>query len=125
MEFTVTECQQSWWENSKTLLLNVLLISVATLVDSSWMAVKRGFFCSDESLNRPLRENTISTDNLIFIWLSMLLLVVILVECVAHRRSTWERRFEAMYTYSNNAVFGVVVISLITSLAKFNIGRLR
>lgn len=90
---------------------------------------RRGFFCNDDSLRYPYKENTISDDLLLLIGFSLPLVVFLLNELERFRVT---RNSDNIYKYivvfvkiSCAYAFGFTMIELVIQGAKPAIGRLR
>ncbi|XP_024937690.1 putative phosphatidate phosphatase [Cephus cinctus] len=97
---------------------------------------KRGFFCNDESLYHPYANSTVTSAMLYITGLFLPICVMIIGEYVHSKKSPGQSAMVFFgYTippwivkaYSKIGVFGFGAISttLITDIAKYNIGRLR
>lgn len=93
---------------------------------------KRGFFCSDESIKYPLKEDTISYELLGGIMIPFTLIVMIIGECL----SVHYKRLQSNSSVRNNYVaclykaigtflFGAAMSQSLTDIGKYSIGRLR
>ncbi|XP_029685769.1 phospholipid phosphatase 1-like isoform X1 [Takifugu rubripes] len=92
---------------------------------------KRGFFCNDESIRYPLREDTISYQLLGGVMIPFVLVVVICGECLSvhmsnvSNQSSGAKYLVCVYKAVGSFVFGAAVSQSLTDVAKYSIGRLR
>ncbi|XP_028851421.1 phospholipid phosphatase 1 isoform X2 [Denticeps clupeoides] len=93
---------------------------------------KRGFFCSDDSIKYPVKEDTISYQLLGGIMIPFSLLVIVIGECLYlyHKPIKSQQTFRnsyGPYTYKalSTFVFGAAVSQSLTDIAKYSVGRLR
>uniref|UniRef100_W5MVT6 Phospholipid phosphatase 1 n=1 Tax=Lepisosteus oculatus TaxID=7918 RepID=W5MVT6_LEPOC len=93
---------------------------------------KRGFFCSDESIKYPLKEDTISYELLGGIMIPLTVLVMIIGEglSVYYKRicsnsSIGNNYVACIYKAIGTFVFGAAMSQSLTDIAKYSIGRLR
>uniref|UniRef100_A0A674NJN9 Phospholipid phosphatase 1 n=1 Tax=Takifugu rubripes TaxID=31033 RepID=A0A674NJN9_TAKRU len=90
---------------------------------------KRGFFCNDESIRYPLREDTISYQLLGGVMIPFVL--VICGECLSvhmsnvSNQSSGAKYLVCVYKAVGSFVFGAAVSQSLTDVAKYSIGRLR
>ena len=108
------------------LVLIVIAIPIAVLrfcVDP----VKRGFFCNDENLSHPLRDNTVSSTVLCVVGIGLPIAIIIVSEWFISSNipRTNKERFTNIFFSSVDQLFGVGVSVLLTDIAKYTIGRLR
>ncbi|XP_034104036.1 putative phosphatidate phosphatase [Drosophila albomicans] len=117
------------------LLLDIILLGGLLLLSRnvrrlSGAATKRGFFCDDESLMYPYKENTVTSSMLH--WISLYLPVAALVIIDTYR--CWRRvaggncRWQQFWPVFNTVrwfLFGHVVEQFIKDMGKQVIGRLR
>ncbi|XP_056398463.1 phospholipid phosphatase 1 isoform X2 [Hyla sarda] len=93
---------------------------------------KRGFFCSDESIRYPYKEDTISYQLLAAIMIPLSILIIILGEAL----SVFFNRLQSngfirnhyvatIYKAIGTFIFGAAVSQSLTDIAKYTIGRLR
>ncbi|XP_023168179.2 putative phosphatidate phosphatase [Drosophila hydei] len=98
---------------------------------------KRGFFCGDESLGYPLKENTIGAALLIGVAVAVPTCVIIVVELFkqlpSREAGARERRdgcrlvhrMAQLYKQAGYYLFGLAMLTFSTLLTKLCIGRLR
>ncbi|XP_039606288.1 phospholipid phosphatase 1 isoform X2 [Polypterus senegalus] len=93
---------------------------------------KRGFFCNDDSIKYPLKEDTISYQLLGGIMIPFALIVMIVGECLSvyskrlHSNSCFRNTYVAcLYKAIGTFLFGAVISQSLTDIAKYSIGRLR
>ncbi|KAK6315605.1 hypothetical protein J4Q44_G00131290 [Coregonus suidteri] len=93
---------------------------------------KRGFFCNDDSIKYPLKEDTISYQLLGGVMIPVTVLTMVFGECLSvylkHIKS--KSSFSNMYVASvykaiGTFVFGAAMSQSLTDIAKYSIGRLR
>lgn len=90
---------------------------------------KRGFFCSDDSIRYPFKEDTISYQLLMGIIIPFSLLIIIFGECFSlylRSRASFSYEYIAcVYKAVGSFVFGAALSQSLTDIAKYTIGRLR
>ncbi|XP_041103211.1 phospholipid phosphatase 1-like isoform X2 [Polyodon spathula] len=93
---------------------------------------KRGFFCNDESIKYPLKEDTISYELLGGIMIPFTLIVMIVGECLSvhykrlQSNSSVRNNYVAcLYKAIGTFVFGAAMSQSLTDIGKYSIGRLR
>lgn len=90
---------------------------------------KRGFFCSDDTIKYPFKEDTISYQLLMGIMIPFALLLIIFGECFSiYLRSRASLSYEyivCVYKAVGCFVFGAALSQSLTDIAKYTIGRLR
>ncbi|KAJ7993948.1 hypothetical protein DPEC_G00259970 [Dallia pectoralis] len=93
---------------------------------------KRGFFCNDESIRYPLKDDTISYQLLGGVMIPLILIVVVGGECLGvyftrvRTKSSLGTNYVARnYKAVGSFVFGVAASLSLTDIAKYSIGRLR
>ncbi|XP_026072849.1 phospholipid phosphatase 1-like [Carassius auratus] len=90
---------------------------------------KRGFFCSDDSIRYPFKEDTISYQLLMGIMIPFALLTIIFGECFSiylRSRASFSYEYIAcVYKAVGSFVFGAALSQSLTDIAKYTIGRLR
>ncbi|KAH8335125.1 hypothetical protein KR074_012456 [Drosophila pseudoananassae] len=119
------------------LLVIVVLVIPICVYEFAVDPVRRGFFCDDETIAYPFRDNTITPVMLGLIVGLLPLLVFVLVEYVSHLRagqigetqvllqwrvSTWYVELGRQATYF---IFGLLLTFDATEVGKYTIGRLR
>ncbi|XP_060764898.1 phospholipid phosphatase 1 isoform X2 [Neoarius graeffei] len=93
---------------------------------------KRGFFCNDDSIKYPLKDDTISYQLLGGVMIPLTLLTMIIGECI----SVYLKRIKSKSSFSNSYVacvykaigtflFGAAMSQSLTDIGKYSIGRLR
>ncbi|XP_072289646.1 phospholipid phosphatase 1-like [Eucyclogobius newberryi] len=91
----------------------------------------RGFFCSDESIRYPLKEETISYQLLGGVLIPFSLIVVVCGECLSvylsriRNHSSGMRYVVCVYKAVGSYIFGAAASQSLTDLTKNSIGRLR
>ncbi|XP_051524508.1 phospholipid phosphatase 1 [Myxocyprinus asiaticus] len=90
---------------------------------------KRGFFCNDDTINYPFKEDTISYQLLMGIIIPFTLIIIIFGECFSiYLRSRSSFSYEyigCVYKVVGSFVFGAALSQSLTDIAKYSIGRLR
>ncbi|KAH8380678.1 hypothetical protein KR009_012372 [Drosophila setifemur] len=119
------------------LLVVVVLIIPICVYEFAVDPVRRGFFCGDESISYPFRDNTVTPVMLGLIVGLLPILVFLLVEYVSHVRdgeisemvqllnwrvSSWYVELGRQATYY---CFGMLLTFDATEVGKYTIGRLR
>ncbi|KAG9355036.1 hypothetical protein JZ751_001749 [Albula glossodonta] len=93
---------------------------------------KRGFFCDDDSIKYPLKDDTISYQLLGGVMIPLTVLSMVFGECL----SVYFKRIKSKSAVRNNYVacvykavgtfvFGAAMSQSLTDIAKYSIGRLR
>ncbi|XP_041914518.1 phospholipid phosphatase 1 isoform X2 [Alosa sapidissima] len=93
---------------------------------------KRGFFCNDDTIKYPLKEDTISYQLLGGVMIPLTVLTMIFGECL----SVYLKRIKSKSSFSNSYLacvykaigtflFGAAMSQSLTDIAKYSIGRLR
>ncbi|KAI9536362.1 hypothetical protein NQZ68_034258 [Dissostichus eleginoides] len=92
---------------------------------------KRGFFCNDESIRYPLKEDTISYQLLGGVMIPFTLIVIVCGECLSvymsriKNQSLGTKYVACVYKAVGSYVFGAAASQSLTDIAKYSIGRLR
>ncbi|KAI5094933.1 phospholipid phosphatase 1-like, partial [Silurus meridionalis] len=92
---------------------------------------KRGFFCSDDTIKYPYKEDTISYQLLMGIMIPFTLFVIIGGECICiYLRSRSSNHpindyVACIYKAVGSFIFGAAISQSLTDIAKYTIGRLR
>ncbi|XP_014883792.1 lipid phosphate phosphohydrolase 1-like [Poecilia latipinna] len=92
---------------------------------------KRGFFCNDESIRFPYKEDTISYQLLLGVMIPFTLIVLVCGEfisvymCRVKNRSLRRKWMMCVYKAVGSAMFGAAASQSLTDIAKYSIGRLR
>ncbi|XP_013861954.1 lipid phosphate phosphohydrolase 1 isoform X2 [Austrofundulus limnaeus] len=92
---------------------------------------RRGFFCNDESIRYPLKDDTISYQLLGGVMIPVTIITMVVGECllVYHSRLTSKSSFGSylacVYKAVGTFVFGAAMSQSLTDIAKYTIGRLR
>ncbi|KAM8707915.1 hypothetical protein ACLKA7_014959 [Drosophila subpalustris] len=119
------------------LLLWAALVVASLVLTKLVKPFKRGFFCGDESLGYPLRENTIGAALLLAVALGVPTSVIIVVELfkqmpVGPAGKEGKRdgcrivhRLAQLYKQAGYYLFGLAMLMFTTLLTKVCIGRLR
>uniref|UniRef100_A0A8C7MEI6 Phospholipid phosphatase 1 n=1 Tax=Oncorhynchus kisutch TaxID=8019 RepID=A0A8C7MEI6_ONCKI len=92
----------------------------------------RGFFCNDESIRYPLKEDTISYQLLGGVMIPFTLIVVVSGEClgvymthIKTKSSLGANYVARIYKAVGSFLFGAAASQSLTDIAKYSIGRLR
>ena len=108
-----------------------IVLAVALPVAILWFGVdppNRGFYCDDESIAYPLRENTISNAVLCVICIGVPIAMICCIEwffSASNIINSNNEKAKKMYFTIVNHLFGVAVTVLLTIVAIYSIGRLR
>uniref|UniRef100_A0A8C5H7E6 Phospholipid phosphatase 1 n=1 Tax=Gouania willdenowi TaxID=441366 RepID=A0A8C5H7E6_GOUWI len=92
---------------------------------------KRGFFCNDESIHYPVKEDTISYQLLGGVMIPFTLISIVCGECLSvymsriNNQSVGTKYVSCVYKAVGSYVFGAAVSQSLTDIAKYSIGRLR
>ncbi|XP_061585377.1 phospholipid phosphatase 1-like [Cololabis saira] len=92
---------------------------------------KRGFFCNDESIRYPVKEETISHQLLGGVMIPFTLIVVICGEFLSvylsrvKNQSLGHKYMSCVYKAVGSYLFGAAASQSLTDIAKYSIGRLR
>ncbi|XP_053557256.1 phospholipid phosphatase 1 isoform X2 [Bombina bombina] len=93
---------------------------------------KRGFFCNDDSIRYPYKEDTISYGLLAGIMIPFCVIVIILGEAISvfynrlHSNAFVSNQYvSTIYKAIGTFIFGAAVSQSLTDIAKYTIGRLR
>ncbi|XP_054630352.1 phospholipid phosphatase 1-like [Dunckerocampus dactyliophorus] len=92
---------------------------------------KRGFFCDDESIRYPLKEDTISYQLLGGVMIPFTLIVIICGECLSvylsriKNQTLGPKYMACVYKAVGCYLFGAAASQSLTDIAKYSIGRLR
>ncbi|XP_077378116.1 phospholipid phosphatase 1-like [Festucalex cinctus] len=92
---------------------------------------KRGFFCDDESIRYPLKEDTISYQLLGGVMIPFTLIVIICGECLSVYLSRIKSKMlghkytACVYKAVGCYLFGAAASQSLTDIAKYSVGRLR
>ncbi|KAL4660897.1 Lipid phosphate phosphohydrolase 1-like [Arapaima gigas] len=90
---------------------------------------KRGFFCNDDSIKYPLREDTISYQLLGGVMIPVTVVVMVVGECLLvhyKRKSAYQcSYYVALYKALGSYLFGAGISQSLTDIAKYSVGRLR
>ncbi|EDW39403.1 GL23165 [Drosophila persimilis] len=119
------------------LLVMVVLVVPICIYEFAVDPVRRGFFCDDESISYPFKDNTITPVMLGLISGLLPLVVLLLVEYVRHMRagelattvhllgwrmSAW---YVELFRQTTYFTFGLLLTFDATEVGKYTIGRLR
>ncbi|XP_053480933.1 phospholipid phosphatase 1 isoform X2 [Ictalurus furcatus] len=115
------------------LLLDVTCVVLAGLpfavLNLQHNPFKRGFFCSDDTIKYPYKEDTISYQLLMGIMIPFTLFVITGGECISiylrSRSSLINDYVACIYKAVGSFIFGAAINQSLTDIAKYTIGRLR
>ncbi|XP_068562854.1 phospholipid phosphatase 1 isoform X2 [Cebidichthys violaceus] len=91
----------------------------------------RGFFCNDDSIKYPLKEDTISYQLLGGVMIPVTILTMIFGECLSvylkriKSKSSFGCYISCVYKAIGTFLFGAAMSQSLTDIAKYSIGRLR
>ncbi|XP_045452539.1 putative phosphatidate phosphatase [Melitaea cinxia] len=119
-------------------IIDVILIGILTagiyITQSVWVKFERGFFCGDETLMFPYKDDTVTVPVLRIVGLGLPIFAFLVCEWILLRKETDNKRVLRVYIpawvrgfYCPLASFayGACFIELITNIAKNVIGRPR
>ena len=110
-------------------LVNSMIVFVVILpVGILWFwvdPVNRGFYCNDESLSYPLRDNTISNAALCLVCIGLPISIIIATEWFNPDSMAPREKIKKICFTIIDHLFGVAVTVLLTIVAIYSIGRLR
>ncbi|XP_072942695.1 putative phosphatidate phosphatase [Epargyreus clarus] len=121
----------------KVVIDSVIIVALVVLIyvtDATWLQFKRGFFCGDESLMFPYRDDTVTTPMLRIVGLGLNIYAFLICEWVLLRKEQgsisckffsiplWLRSF---YCTLVSFGLGTCFLELTTNVAKKVIGRPR
>lgn len=89
---------------------------------------KRGFFCNDESIRYPLKDDTISYQLLGGVMIPFTIIVMVCGECLSvylTRLKSKANYIASIYKAVGSFLFGAAANQSLTDIAKYSIGRLR
>ncbi|XP_042250230.1 phospholipid phosphatase 1 isoform X2 [Thunnus albacares] len=92
---------------------------------------QRGFFCNDDSIKYPYKEDTISYQLLGGVMIPVTLLTMIFGECLSvylkrlKSKSSFGSYLACVYKAVGTFLFGAAMSQSLTDIAKYSIGRLR
>uniref|UniRef100_G3PV47 Phospholipid phosphatase 1 n=1 Tax=Gasterosteus aculeatus aculeatus TaxID=481459 RepID=G3PV47_GASAC len=92
---------------------------------------RRGFFCNDDSIKYPLKDDTISYQLLGGVMIPVTVLTMIIGECLSvylkriKSKSSFGSYVSSVYKAVGSFVFGAAMSQSLTDIAKYSIGRLR
>ncbi|XP_018517895.1 phospholipid phosphatase 1 isoform X2 [Lates calcarifer] len=92
---------------------------------------RRGFFCNDDSIKYPLKEDTISYQLLGGVMIPVTVLTMIFGECLLvylnriKSKSSFGSYLACVYKAIGTFLFGAAMSQSLTDIAKYSIGRLR
>nr|XP_055064872.1 phospholipid phosphatase 1 isoform X2 [Misgurnus anguillicaudatus] len=101
------------------------------ILTSQHKGFKRGFFCNDDSIKYPYKEDTISYPLLGGVMIPITLVTMIIGECLSvylnriRSKSYCNKYVACVYKAVGTYVFGAAVSQSLTDIAKYSIGRLR
>ncbi|XP_041825888.1 phospholipid phosphatase 1 isoform X1 [Melanotaenia boesemani] len=92
---------------------------------------RRGFFCNDDTIKYPFKEDTISYQLLGGIMVPVTILIMVFGECLLvylnrlKSKSSFGSYVACVYKAIGTFVFGAAMSQSLTDIAKYSIGRLR
>ncbi|XP_072310832.1 phospholipid phosphatase 1 isoform X2 [Eucyclogobius newberryi] len=92
---------------------------------------RRGFFCNDESIKFPYKEDTISHQLLGAIMIPVLIITMVIGELLLvyfkrlQSKSSFGSYLASIYKAVGTFIFGAAMSQSLTDIAKYSIGRLR
>ncbi|XP_031173550.1 phospholipid phosphatase 1 isoform X2 [Sander lucioperca] len=92
---------------------------------------RRGFFCNDDSIKYPLKEDTISYELLGGVMIPFTIFTIIFGECLSvylkriKSKSPFGSYISCVYKAIGTFLFGAAMSQSLTDIAKYSIGRLR
>ncbi|XP_073536445.1 phospholipid phosphatase 1 isoform X2 [Phyllobates terribilis] len=102
------------------------------ILNSKHSSFKRGFFCNDDSIQYPYKEDTISYQLLAAIMIPLTIVIIILGEvlsvfykCLQSNGFVRNHYVATIYKAIGTFIFGAAVNQSLTDIAKYTIGRLR
>ncbi|XP_030074275.1 phospholipid phosphatase 2 [Microcaecilia unicolor] len=110
------------------LIIASLPFVIMTLVNTPY---KRGFYCDDESIGYPYREDTITHGMMAGVTISCTVLIITTGEAYLvytkrlHSKSQFNCYLAALYKVVGTYLFGAAISQSLTDLAKYMIGRPR
>ncbi|XP_063744873.1 phospholipid phosphatase 1 isoform X2 [Eleginops maclovinus] len=110
------------------LILAGLPFVIFTLTHSPF---HRGFFCNDDSIRFPLKEDTISYQLLGGVMIPVTVLTMVIGECLLvhlkrlKSKSSYGSYVSCVYKAVGTFLFGAAMSQSLTDIAKYSIGRLR
>ena len=111
---------------------SVIVLTIALPIGILWFWIEpanRGFYCGDESLSYPLKNNTISNAVLCIFSIGIPIVLVCLIEWLVpssiSNNNLSKVKIKIIALTIVDQLFGVAVTVLITIVAIFSIGRLR
>ena len=114
-------------ETFATVILNSILtyVTLSTDVIDHWFyPVKRGFYCFDETLSKPLYTNTVPTKTLLVLAVAIPALVIIVTELCTKASNSASKKI-VIFKAITDGFFGLVCVCLLTNITKYVTGRLR
>ncbi|XP_038633247.1 phospholipid phosphatase 2 isoform X2 [Scyliorhinus canicula] len=116
-------------------LMDVLCAIVASLpfviLTLQAQPTKRGFYCSDESIQYPYKKETISHWLMAAVVIPVCVIIITIGEAfMVHRKqlyskSVFNNYVAALYKVVGTFIFGASVSQSLTDIAKYTVGRLR
>ncbi|XP_072228539.1 phospholipid phosphatase 1 isoform X1 [Leuresthes tenuis] len=92
---------------------------------------RRGFFCNDDTIKFPLKEETISYQLLGGVMIPFTVLIMVIGECLLvylnrlKSKSSFGSYVACVYKAIGTFLFGAAMSQSLTDIAKYSIGRLR
>jgi len=121
-----------------TALIDVLTIGLGALIllifVTSVAPTRRGFYCSDDTIQYPFKPSTVPNYLLYVYGFTIPFVLITLTELLVHRHDRTSSHFifrsapswlVHLYRSIVDLLFGMVAAQLITDIGKYTIGRLR
>ncbi|XP_041666584.1 phospholipid phosphatase 1 isoform X2 [Cheilinus undulatus] len=92
---------------------------------------RRGFYCNDDSIKYPYKEDTISYQLLGGVMIPVTILTMVIGECLSvylnriKSKSSFGSYVSSVYKAVGTFLFGAAMSQSLTDIAKYSIGRLR
>ncbi|KAL8560729.1 hypothetical protein ACOMHN_046412 [Nucella lapillus] len=114
-----------------------LVAGPVLLINLTASPFHRGFFCDDQSLIHPFKDDTVPTWFLVLVGMGLPLICILLVECLLQRTTRCcvlvptdiplapKSYAECSYRTIIVFFFGAAITQLLTEIGKYSIGRLR
>uniref|UniRef100_A0A3B3ZEH6 Phospholipid phosphatase 1 n=1 Tax=Periophthalmus magnuspinnatus TaxID=409849 RepID=A0A3B3ZEH6_9GOBI len=112
-------------------LVCLVLAGLPFAILSFQQPFRRGFFCNDDSIKYPYKEDTISHQLLGGLMIPVLIVTMIIGECLLvflnklQSKSSFGSYVACIYKAVGTFLFGAAMSQSLTDIAKYSIGRLR
>jgi len=120
------------------IVLLLLPLAYIYIFSANFEPFHRGFFCSDQNLKHPYKEQTVPILTALLVWLGLAIFFIVLVENLrTSAMEGWRRKNPIpdkkyppwiaveLYRYFGYFALGATGCLLFTEIAKYTIGRLR